>query len=104
MNFKLAQRWATIGCLSFAAIFGLTHHSRAQDNSPLANFYCGTHNGKSATIADHPSRGKITMIIWESNYFNNAGYDTQRGSDFVAGRASISVVCGNTARFKWSNQ
>ena len=86
MNFKLARRWATIGCLSFAAIFGLTHHSRAQDNSPLANFYCGTHNGKSATIADHPSRGKITMIIWESNYFINAGYDTQKRCRIISDR------------------
>merc|ERR1711962_1253231 len=33
-----------------------------------------------------------------------AGYDTLRGSDFVAGRASISVVCGEERRnkYKWS--
>ena len=78
MNFKFVQPQATIGCLSFAAIFGLTHHSRAQQNIPLANFYCGTDNGKSAIVADHPIRGKITLIIWESNHFINAGYDPQK--------------------------
>ena len=86
MNFKFVQRWATISCFSLAVIFGLTHHSRAQQNGGLASFYCGTDNGKSATIADHPIRGKITLIIWESNYFINAGYDPQKRCRIISNR------------------
>ncbi|NEQ40585.1 MAG: hypothetical protein F6K40_31900 [Okeania sp. SIO3I5] len=78
MNFKSFKRWATIGCFSLAVVAGLTQHSQAQQASRFASFYCGTDNGKPATIADHPIRGEITLIIGESDYFINAGYDPKR--------------------------
>ncbi|NEQ75014.1 MAG: hypothetical protein F6K23_19415 [Okeania sp. SIO2C9] len=78
MNFQFVKQWATIGFLSLAVISALTQYSQAQQASRFASFYCGTDNGKAATIADHPIRGKITLIIWESEYFIKAGYDPQR--------------------------
>lgn len=78
MNLQFVKQWATIGFLSLAVISGLTQYSQAQQASRFASFYCGTDNGKAATIADHPIRGKITLIIWESEYFIKAGYDPQR--------------------------
>ena len=78
MNFKLVKQWTSIGFVALAVISGLTQHSQAQQTRRLASFYCGTDNGKAATIADHPGRGEVTLIIWESEYFIKAGYNPQR--------------------------
>lgn len=85
MAFQFVKKWATIGCVALIAVVGLTRHSRAQ-NSGYASFYCGNHGGKPATIADHPVRGDITLIVWQSPYFINAGYDPQKRCDEVSKR------------------
>ncbi len=43
-----------------------------------ASFYCGTYKGEPATIASHPQRGEVALIVWRTNYFRQAGYDPQR--------------------------
>ena len=85
MAFQFVKKWTTIGCVALIAVVGLTRYSRAQ-NSGYASFYCGTHGGKPATIADHPIRGDITLIVWETPYFINAGYDPQTRCDAVSKR------------------
>lgn len=49
-----------------------------------ARFYCGTDAGKPATIAEHPNRGNITLIVWSSPYFLNSGWNPQRRCEQVS--------------------
>jgi hypothetical protein len=57
------------------------HQIQAQENTSnrgTATFFCGTHKGKPATIADHPNRGEVAMIVWERLDFEGAGWPPQR--------------------------
>lgn len=98
MNFKFVKRWATIACFSLAVVTGLTQHSQAQQSRGFASFYCGTDKGKAATIANHPTRGEITLIIWESDYFIKAGYDPQRRCREVSDKFELFQQTGDLSK------
>ncbi|MDJ0516245.1 MAG: COP23 domain-containing protein [Trichodesmium sp. MO_231.B1] len=86
MRFQFVNKWATICCFTLAVVAGLSQHSQAQQKQGYASFYCGTDGGKPATIADHPIRGEITLIIWQDPYFVKAGYHPQRRCSEVSGK------------------
>lgn len=45
--------------------------SQAQQSRGKASFLCEKHNGSPATIAKHPKRGNITLIVWNTLYFGD---------------------------------
>ncbi|MGK7960698.1 COP23 domain-containing protein [Crocosphaera sp.] len=75
MNFQFIKQWATIGCFSLAVISGLTQDSQAEQSRGKASFFCGTHEGKPATIMRLPQKdGKTTLrtlIVWEIDAFED---------------------------------
>ncbi|NEQ35857.1 MAG: hypothetical protein F6K40_05985 [Okeania sp. SIO3I5] len=86
MNFQFIKQWATIGCFSLAVISGLIQNSQAQQSGGKASFFCGTDEGKPATIVRVPQRnGKTTLrtlIIWEIDDFK--GYPPEKRCPLVS--------------------
>jgi len=115
MNFQFVKQWATIGCFSLAVISGLIQHSQAQQSRGKASFFCGTDEGKPATIAriPQPNGSSVlkTLILWETNAFkeypaekrcrlvSQKFEDNQNTGDLkyiVSGKAnSWSVLCAS---------
>jgi hypothetical protein len=58
------------------------HQIQAQENKSnqdITTFFCGTYQGKPATIAKHPVRGEVAMILWTSlDFFEVVGWPPQR--------------------------
>ncbi len=49
------------------------------------NYSCIQHQGKPKTVAD-TSRGKIQLIVWESQYFKNSGWTPQKRCQEISKR------------------
>ena len=58
------------------------HQIQAQENKSnqdITTFFCGTYQGEPATIAKHPVRGEVAMIVWPSlDFFEVVGWPPQR--------------------------
>lgn len=48
-------------------------------------YQCINYQGKPTTIVDTP-RGRIKLIVWESNYFSNSGWTPERRCQAVTAR------------------
>jgi len=96
MNFQFLKQWATIGCFSLAIISGLTQHTQAQQSGDKASFFCGTDEGKPATIARLQENGKTTLktlIIWEIDDFK--GYPPEKRCTLVSQKFQDNQNTGN---------
>ncbi|NEP77195.1 MAG: hypothetical protein F6K39_02830 [Okeania sp. SIO3B3] len=84
MNFQFVKQWAAISCFSLAVISGLTQDGQAQQGR--ASFFCGTDEGKPATIVRLPQpNGNTTLktlIIWEIDAFK--GYPPEKRCPLVS--------------------
>jgi hypothetical protein len=71
-----------IATASFApVVFTAAQPSYAGNTS----FYCGRSAGYPATLADTP-RGTVAIIRWSSEYFSDAGYDSQTRCNIVSSK------------------
>jgi hypothetical protein len=57
------------------------------------SFYCGWSGGYPATMADTP-RGSVVIIRWSSEYFSDAGYDSQTRCNIVSSKFQSSYNSG----------
>lgn len=84
MKIKSIAQSIIFSFIACGAVFNPNLLSNAQ-NRGQGVFYCGTDNGKPATIVRHPSRGELSFIIWDTNYFGNQ-YTPQRRCEIVSDR------------------
>ncbi|EDX77610.1 hypothetical protein MC7420_2934 [Coleofasciculus chthonoplastes PCC 7420] len=59
-----------------------------------ARFYCGIHNGQPATIANHPQRGDITVIVWTSD-LSTSSWSSQQRCKQISKRFQQNQESGN---------
>lgn len=68
----LAMTMVAFGVFFLTNESGHTQQDRARGR---ASFHCETDAGEPATIAKHPNRGDVTIIIWSSDYFEQSGWN-----------------------------
>jgi hypothetical protein len=52
--------------------------------SQQATFVCGTNEGSPATIVKTQKHGDVTIITWNSGFFEDSGFDNQTRCDMVS--------------------
>lgn len=72
--------------LSFSAVtLATTLISSSPASSQQATFVCGTSTeGDPATIAQTSKHGSVTIITWNSGFFEGSGFDNQTRCDIVS--------------------
>ena len=68
-------------------------------------FYCDRHEGKPATIAKHPQRGEVTLIVFVSQHFSASGWNPQRRCEQVSYKFQLNSEKGHLRKViaSWSN-
>ncbi|MDJ0599431.1 MAG: COP23 domain-containing protein [Crocosphaera sp.] len=64
--------------------FGL--NSSMQAKNVGTNFLCQSWQGVPATLAQTPDEASVPVLMWESDYFSNSGYDPTTRCQLVSGR------------------
>lgn len=72
--------------LSFSAVtLATTVISSSPASSQQATFVCGTSTeGDPATMVQTSKHGEVTIITWNSGFFENSGFDNQTRCDMVS--------------------
>jgi hypothetical protein len=86
---KMLSSSLLAGILFTSLWVGFGSRSVAQRQSSVT-YYCGTHQGEPATIANNPRRGEVALIIWRSLRFGS--WTLEKRCEAVS------------ARFQWMNE
>ena len=64
-------------------------HLPSDAQSNRARFYCGTYQGYPATIAGHPTRGNIPLLVWRTTDFGSS-FSPQKRCDIISQKFEIN--------------
>jgi hypothetical protein len=67
--------------------------------SQPTTFTCGTNEGSPATIVKTAQHGDVTIITWDSGFFQNSGFDNQTRCDMVSQKFQSLYDQGNLKYF-----
>lgn len=76
------------GLTSVLSLSAVTLATTLLSNKPAfsqqATFACGTNEGSPATIVQTSEHGDVTIITWNSGFFEGSGFDNQTRCDMVS--------------------
>lgn len=84
MKLNLLATVATVGTTMVISSFGLTSSMQAKNMG--TNFLCQNWQGVPTTLAKTADQESVPVLIWQSNYFSNSGYDASTRCQLVSGR------------------
>lgn len=78
------KRFDLTSILSLSAVtLATTLMSSKPAFSQQATFACGTNEGSPATIVKTAQHGDVTIITWDSSFFQDSGFDNQTRCNMV---------------------
>ncbi|EAZ90505.1 COP23 domain-containing protein [Crocosphaera chwakensis] len=84
MRLNLLATVVTVGATMGMSSFGL--NSSMQAKSVGTNFLCQNWQGVPTTLAKTPEQESVPVLVWQSEYFNDSGYDASTRCQLVSGR------------------
>ena len=70
----------SLSAVTLAATLGSSKPAYSQQTT----FVCGTNEGFPATIVKTPQHGDVTIITWNSGFFESSGFDDKARCDVVS--------------------
>lgn len=88
---KAAAVFAILGSIS---TFYQPSQAQQITTQQRVRFYCGQYQGEPATLADHPERGIVPLIVWRTDHFSSSGYPPQRRCRIVSTKFQQNLETG----------
>ncbi len=66
-------------------VFMASHRDATAQSPPRNKYTCTMHENKPTTVVDTP-RGRIALIVWQSDYFRSSGWTPQKRCEEVTQR------------------
>ncbi|ACB50427.1 hypothetical protein cce_1077 [Crocosphaera subtropica ATCC 51142] len=84
MKVNLLATLATVGATVAISHFGFNPSIQAKNVG--TNFLCQNWQGVPATLAKTPDQESVPVLVWQSDYFSDSGYDPSTRCQLVSGR------------------